>query len=55
MGWTTGVRFQVGLQIFHLYHCIQTGSAAHLASYPMGTGGSSLVVNPGTWSWLSSI
>jgi len=25
---------------FSLYHCVQTGSGAHRASYAMGTGGS---------------
>jgi hypothetical protein len=27
-------------RIFSLYHCIQTGSGAHPAFYPVGTGGS---------------
>jgi hypothetical protein len=32
-----GVRVPVG-QEFSLLHVVQTGSGAHLASYPMGTG-----------------
>jgi hypothetical protein len=36
-GWTARVRFQE----FSLLHVVQTGSVAHSASYPMGTGGSS--------------
>jgi hypothetical protein len=34
-----GVRVPVGLE-FSLLHVAQTGSGAHPASYPMGTGGS---------------
>jgi hypothetical protein len=34
-----GVGVQVGSRIF-LLHVFQTGSRAHPASYPMGTGGS---------------
>jgi hypothetical protein len=34
-----GVRVPVG-QKFSLLHAVQTGSGAHPASYPMGTGGS---------------
>jgi hypothetical protein len=36
-----GVRVPVG-QEFSLLHVVQTGSGAHPASYPMGTGGSFL-------------
>jgi hypothetical protein len=33
---------------FSLRHCVQTGSAAHPASYPMGTGGFSVgIKQPG--------
>jgi hypothetical protein len=42
MGWTARVRFPA-VQDFYLRHSIQTdqtGSGAHPASYPMGTGGS---------------
>jgi len=38
MGWTTRVRFPVGVGIFSLRHRVQTGSGAHPASYPIGTG-----------------
>jgi hypothetical protein len=34
-----------------LENCVQTGSGAHPASYPMGTGGEAAEA----WSWLSSI
>jgi hypothetical protein len=34
-----GVRVPVGSG-FSLLHIVQTGSGAHAASYPMGTGGS---------------
>jgi len=36
MGWMSGA----GAGYFSLCHCIQTGSGAHPASYPMGIGGS---------------
>jgi hypothetical protein len=36
------VRFPAGAGNFSLYHRVQNGSEAHLASYPMGTGGSFL-------------
>jgi hypothetical protein len=36
------VRFPAGAGIFSLYHRLQNGSGAHLASYPMGTGDSFL-------------
>jgi hypothetical protein len=36
-----GVRVPVGSE-FSLLHVVQTGSGAHLASYPMGTGSSFL-------------
>jgi hypothetical protein len=38
------VRFLVGARYSCLIHSIQTRSGAHPASYPMGTGGSSLEV-----------
>jgi hypothetical protein len=39
-------------QEFSLLHVVQTGSGAHPASYPMGTGGSlSEVKAAGAWSW----
>jgi cytochrome c oxidase subunit IV len=34
----TGVQFPARVGIFSLCHCIQTGSQAHLASYPVGNG-----------------
>jgi hypothetical protein len=34
------VRFAVGAGNFSRHHRVQTGSGAHPASYPMGTGGS---------------
>jgi hypothetical protein len=39
MGWTIGVWSSTGTQDFSSSSCIQTGSEAHPASYPMGTGG----------------
>jgi hypothetical protein len=38
MGWMTGVQFPTRARDFSLLHSVQTGSAAHTASYPMGTG-----------------
>jgi hypothetical protein len=38
-GWTTGVRSPVGAEDFSSSLCVQTGSGAHPASCPMGTGG----------------
>jgi len=38
MGWMTTVHRLAEAGIFYLHHCIQTGSGAHLHSYPMGTG-----------------
>jgi hypothetical protein len=38
-GWTALVRFPVGAKDFSLLHSVQTGSGAHLTSYPMGTRG----------------
>jgi hypothetical protein len=40
MGLTAGVRFLAWGRYFSLFHSVQTGSEAHPASYPMGTGGS---------------
>jgi hypothetical protein len=37
--WTTGVHPRQRQRIFSSSLCVQTGSGAHLASYPMGTGG----------------
>jgi hypothetical protein len=34
------VRFPAEGGNFSLHHCVHTGSGAHPASYPMGTGGS---------------
>jgi hypothetical protein len=34
------VRLPVGVGNFSLHHRVQTGSGAHPASYPLGTGGS---------------
>jgi hypothetical protein len=36
----SGVRFPVGAGNFPLSRCVQNGSGAHPASYPMGTRGS---------------
>jgi hypothetical protein len=38
--WMIGVRFPAASGNFSLHHLVQTGSRAHLASYPMGTWGS---------------
>jgi hypothetical protein len=51
------VRFPAGAGNFSLHHCVQNGSGAHPASYPMGTRrcfrGSKAA---GAWSWpLTSI
>jgi hypothetical protein len=40
-GWTAGVQFPARGKRFSLLHSVQTGSGAHPASYPMGTGGGS--------------
>jgi hypothetical protein len=37
-GLTAGVRFPARARNFVLLHSVQTGSKAHLASYPMSTG-----------------
>jgi hypothetical protein len=37
--WTTVVRFQVTMRDYPI-HCVQIDAEAHLASYPVGTGGS---------------
>jgi hypothetical protein len=39
MGWTIGVRSLTGAEDFSSSPCVQTGSEAHPAHYPMGTGG----------------
>jgi hypothetical protein len=36
------VRFPAGAGCYSLHHCVQNGSGAHPASYPMGTRGSFL-------------
>jgi hypothetical protein len=38
MGWVAGIRFPARARDFFLLHSFQTGSGAHPASYPMGTG-----------------
>jgi hypothetical protein len=37
-GWKARVLFLAG-EVFSILYCVQTGSEAHRASYPMGTGG----------------
>jgi hypothetical protein len=51
------VRFPAGAGNFSLHHRVQSGSGAHPASYPMGTGDSfSGGKAAGEWSWpLTSI
>jgi hypothetical protein len=50
-GWS-GVRIPAGAGNFFLLHRVQTGSGAHPASYPMGTGGSlSEGKAAGAWNW----
>jgi hypothetical protein len=41
--WAIGVRFPAGAEDFSSNLCVQTGSGAHPASCPMGTG----VLSPG--------
>jgi hypothetical protein len=43
-GWTDKVRFSVWVRHFSLLHSFQTGSGAHPAYYPTGTGRFSLAV-----------
>jgi hypothetical protein len=38
--WGSRVQFPVGAGNSSLHHCIQNGSEAHPASYPVGTSGS---------------
>jgi hypothetical protein len=38
-GWMIGVRSPTGAEDFSSSPCVQTGSRAHPASYPMGTEG----------------
>jgi hypothetical protein len=38
--WMIEVQIPVGAGNFSFWHCVQTGSGAHPASYPMGTRGS---------------
>jgi hypothetical protein len=40
MDWTIGVRYPTKAEDFSSSLCVQTGSGAHPASYPVGTGGS---------------
>jgi len=40
MGQMIRVQFLAGAGNFSLCHCVQTGSGAHPASYPVGTRGS---------------
>jgi hypothetical protein len=48
----SGIRFSAGAGNFSLHHCVQNGSGAHPASYPMGTGGSFPGGKAaGAWSW----
>jgi hypothetical protein len=42
-----GVRFPAGARNFSLHHRVQTGSGAHAAPSPMGTGGCSPGARPG--------
>jgi len=37
MGWTIGIQFLAGTGNLSLCHCIQPGSGAYPASYPVGT------------------
>jgi hypothetical protein len=39
-GWVAGIRFPTGERDYSLLHSVQTGSGAHPASYPVGTGSS---------------
>jgi hypothetical protein len=38
--WCSRVQFLAGARNLSLHHCVQNGSGAHPASYPMGTRGS---------------
>jgi uncharacterized membrane protein YgcG len=50
--WGCRVRFPAGAGNFSLHHRVKTGSGAHPASYPTGTGGSySGGKAAGAWSW----
>jgi hypothetical protein len=40
MGWTAGVQFTARARDLSQFHSVETGSGAHSASDPMGTGGS---------------
>jgi len=53
----SGVRFPAGAGNLSLHHCVQTGSGAPPASYPVGTRGSFHAGEAaGAWSWpLTSI
>jgi hypothetical protein len=49
-GWTTDVQIPSGIFMGFCslrHHCVQTGSGAHPASYPMGIGGKTA----GSWGW----
>jgi hypothetical protein len=57
-GWSgSRVRFSAGAGNFSLHHCVQNGSGANPASYPMATSGSCPGSKAtGAWSWpLNSI
>jgi hypothetical protein len=50
--WIIAIRFPAVAGNFSLQYCVQTGSGAHPASYPMGTGGSFPGSKVATvWSW----
>jgi hypothetical protein len=52
MGWTAGVRFPAGTRHISPLHSVQTGSGAHPAFYPNGTGGPfPRGKAAGVWSW----
>jgi hypothetical protein len=38
--WGSRIRFPAGAGNFSLHHCVQNGSGAYPASYPVGTRGS---------------
>jgi hypothetical protein len=38
--WGSGILFRVGTGNFSLHHCVQNGSGAHPACYPVSTKGS---------------
>jgi len=52
-----GLRLPAAVWKFSFHHCVQNGSGAHTASYPMGTKSSFSGSKAGeAWSWpLTSI